>query len=664
MNLRPRTLRWLTLACVLVGGLAAHAAPVVLVADPADAARTSWHQRAMRRAGLDHNSLNPEQLPTSAGADCRLVVIAPQTNELSSAAAAWLATFVARGGRLIVFAPAPSALQHMFGLTGSGGLTSGSENTIGAVRFVPDAEGRWPERWAQHTWQYEIVVARSEERVLGWWQPPRATTGAGAAAPTTYPAVVSAPAGLFIAAAFNGEDRATESHLLLAAATEFFPDLWHQAMPVLLNRAGAVADLPNLEALSNRIAGAGLSLERRAAARRELARAQGLLQAARNGYAEGLVIANLPPPPPTTAAERYIPPARSAWLANEAAEMAYCLSLPSIPGEFSGAWIQNAGGIREWGWPRTLEALAAGGIENVFINVANGGYANYPSKVLPYVTAEGEDPLREAIAECRRLGIRVHAWIMTTFMRPLTPIEWRRQMSSEGRLQGRADGTYGYWLSPVDERNRELMREVCRELAANYDLDGVHLDYVRFGTADLGFGAEEREAFERSILGPVTDWPREVIDRGPTRAQFESWRARNVDRLVQAMSEGAREGRPGIQVSAAVYPIWVDAYHQVGQHPDQWAENGWVDFITPMNYHTNDKSFRDYFGVQQRAAGDRVPLYAGIAAWRMETPAATAYQIQQLRELGARGWALFHLDQYLADQVLPLLRLGITAPAN
>jgi hypothetical protein len=61
------------------------------------------------------------------------------------------------------------------------------------------------------------------------------------------------------------------------------------------------------------------------------------------------------------------------------------------------------------------------------------------------------------------------------------------------------------------------------------------------------------------------------------------------------------------------------------------------------------------------AVNHKIPCYAGIGAYRLSGPEQLARQIQLSRELGADGFVLFQLNEKLALQLLPPLRLGVTA---
>ena len=119
--------------------------------------------------------------------------------------------------------------------------------------------------------------------------------------------------------------------------------------------------------------------------------------------------------------------------------------------------------------------------------------------------------------------------------------------------------------------------------------------------------------------------------------------------------------KPGIKVSAAVFGGWENARRNVGQDAKAWVDAGYLDFVCPMNYESSDETFSRWVREQAAAIQHKVPLYAGIGAYKLSGPEQLARQILLSRELGADGFVLFQLSEKLATQELPPLRLGVTA---
>lgn len=621
--------------------------------------RGGFVRRALSRAGLAYEVVSDKQLAGGRTVDARVIVL-PSNPSLPPAAAEVIYRFCNRGGKLLCFPPLPAGLEPLVGVERVERFTYAAAGAVEHVDLDQVLMPSLPATWRQREWAWQPFEPMPAAQVLATWHAARP-----AGAPRPAGAMVGS--GAFCGATLNGDDRSAEAQLLLALVTHYAPELWHMAAPRILQAVGRVGDCASLSDVKRRVQAAPLSPDRRALAQSALTRATERRDRAEQLYEAGRRVGTTvakpgqPAPPPTSPISRYLPSALLGWEAQQAAEQAYYLAQIPREREFRGVWLQNAGGLRDSDWEQTILALRENNISALFINVLNPGYANYPSAVLPHVTAEGADPLAEAVRWCRELGVECHVWMMVNYLRPLAPPEWFARLEREGRLQHDLSGQTLRWLRPGDARNRELTVRMAAEVARRYDIDGLHLDYIRYSGAETDYSPPEREAFEEFVHDHLVIWPSDTLLGGRWRGEWARWRQNHVSRQVQEIAAAARAARPGIRISAAVYPIFVDASFAVGQDPVTWAHQGWVDFLCPMNYHTNDTTFYRYLTAQQRDVGDRVPLYPGVAAWRHETPADTIAQVSSLRSMNMPGFVLFHLDRRLLGEWLPAMRLGATA---
>jgi uncharacterized lipoprotein YddW (UPF0748 family) len=234
-----------------------------------------------------------------------------------------------------------------------------------------------------------------------------------------------------------------------------------------------------------------------------------------------------------------------------------------------------------------------------------------------------------------------------------------------GWLLANEDGRERPWLDPSSPEVRAYLTDAAGELATRYPVDGVHLDFVRYPDFASSLGGASRQRFERETGRVVATWPAEVRPGGARCAPFMRWRAAQVADFVAAVRLRLRSEAPGKMLTAAVfgkYPSCVDA---VGQDWHAWVEHGWVDYVLPMNYTENNAVFSQWVGEQtaKRAIQRRVLPGIGVTAAESRlAPAQVIDQIQVVRRSGAPGFALFDLDATLEKQILPVLRLGVTAP--
>ena len=126
------------------------------------------------------------------------------------------------------------------------------------------------------------------------------------------------------------------------------------------------------------------------------------------------------------------------------------------------------------------------------------------------------------------------------------------------------------------------------------------------------------------------------------------------------MSREARQIKPRIKISAAVYGHWESCRQSIGQDWKAWVEAGYLDFVCPMDYDGDDGKFAVLVCKQAGWVHHKIPLYPGIGAHKLSGPEQLARQIQLTRDLGADGFVVFNLTEKLATEFLPPLLLKLS----
>ncbi len=340
---------------------------------------------------------------------------------------------------------------------------------------------------------------------------------------------------------------------------------------------------------------------------------------------------------------------------------AFFRAQPSKAGEFRGAWIHSGYGIQGWDWDQTVGALKSNGFNAIFPNLVWAGTAHYPSKLLPVnpKVKEQGDQIAACLAACRKYGIELHVWKVNYYLLH-APREFVAELRAAGRTQMNQKGEDLNWLCPSHPGNLALERDSMLEVARNYDVDGIHFDYIRYPDREACFCAGCRERFEQNADIKIANWPDDVLT-GEHAANFADWRREQITGLVRTVSQEARALKPKLKVSAAVWGGWANARQSIGQDAQAWIDAGYLDFVCPMNYESKDEDFIGWTRKQVDAINRRTPLYIGIGAYKLSGPEQLARQIQLSRELGGDGFVIFQLNEKLATEFLPPLRLGTTA---
>lgn len=345
-------------------------------------------------------------------------------------------------------------------------------------------------------------------------------------------------------------------------------------------------------------------------------------------------------------------------------EKAFCLAQRPAPGEFRAFWCHSAFGLNGVDWDEAIRRLAENGFTAILPNMLWGGVGYYQSKVLPVAAqvAERGDQIRQCVAACRKHGLQVHVWKVNWNLGSAAPRAFVEQMRREGRLQASVDGKEEPWLCPSHPANQQLEIDAMLEVARNYDVDGVHFDYIRYPDSGHCFCAGCKERFERLCGVKLQHWPEDVLADGRLRQQWLDWRRSNITTVVKAVSEQARAVKPKIKISAAVFRYWNSDRDSVGQDWKVWCDKGYLDFVCPMDYTTINSRFENMVSQQVQWAG-RTPCYPGLGVSASSSRFGVDRAIEQInltRQYQTHGFVIFNYGVSESTGLLPMLGMGMT----
>ena len=566
------------------------------------------------------------------------LVVLPHNPSLPDRAADELVKFLNGGGKLLAFYVLPAPLRGAVQLETGPQVKAPYPGYFSSIRCADGALPGAPAITGQRSWN--IATARPlAGRVLAEWLDDHGR-------PTGHAAIVASDNCVLMTHVLLNDDPANKRRLLLAMAGQLAPELWRDALGASLARIGSVGGGRNFEDTAGQIARLNSKNPRVAealdAARRQQSEAAAL--GAKGNFAEAL---------------------DQAALAGRSVQEAFCAAQPSLPGEFRAFWCHNAFGVDGMEWDEAIKRLADNGFTAILPNMLWGGAAFYPSKLLPVVPAVAErgDQIAKCVAACRKYGVQIHVWKVNWNTGRQAPKEFVARMRSEGRLQADARGKEEPWLCPSHPENQKLEIATMVEVARDYDVDGIHFDYIRYPDGDHCFCAGCRGRFAQAVGVEIKNWPQDVLARGPFRAQWLDWRRGNITAVVQAVSAQARALKPKIKISAAVFRNWPADRDGVGQDWKLWCEQGWLDFVCPMDYTQSDRQFENWVALQREWAG-KVPVYPGIGVSSSRSRLGadrTIGQIAITRRQDTKGFVIFNYGVNESRELLPLLGAGITA---
>lgn len=301
------------------------------------------------------------------------------------------------------------------------------------------------------------------------------------------------------------------------------------------------------------------------------------------------------------------------------------LVTPRAPGEPRTAiWVSRWDYRSPGDIEGVMEDAASLGVTDVLWQVRGEFDAYYDSPIEPWgeavsVSASGPgfDPLALAIRAAHDRGLRLHAWVnVFTLWRgyeePIDPRHPLREMpgwavyGSDGKPEPASPGYR--WANPSLDAVQDHVIAVLSDLAGRYDLDGLHLDQLRFRTMEAGgrlypgdTATLQRFARETGVAS---------IERPESRAAYRAWMRDRITRFVQRVNA---EVATDAEISVVALRTPAEARERALQDVAAWLNAGLIDHIYPRLNTPEPGLFRDAVGDWLEAVpADRLTPGAGL----------------------------------------------------
>jgi len=265
-------------------------------------------------------------------------------------------------------------------------------------------------------------------------------------------------------------------------------------------------------------------------------------------------------------------------------------------------------------------------INDLFVQVRGRGDALYKSQMIPrsqLLPSNEFDPLSYLLQNIKGKGIKVHAWVNVYLIwsnrtMPIdkqhiiyknedwvdTTEEWPLNINRQlNRISRNSEGE-GVFLAPNHPEVNNYLVSVFKEIIDNYEIDGLHLDYIRYQDADYGRNPYAIAKFKKDVGRDPNPWFLEM-ERSNVASQrlignLKQWnnsKRSSITNLVKEIKELINDTRPNIILSAAVKPNLYVARERFLQEWDVWLAAGYVDWVVPMNYSPNMSDFSQNISV-------------------------------------------------------------------
>ncbi len=338
--------------------------------------------------------------------------------------------------------------------------------------------------------------------------------------------------------------------------------------------------------------------------------------------------------------------------------------------EIRAIWLDRATIIKagnEAELAKIFDKLARAGINTIFLETINASYPIYPSQVAPQQNPLiGDwDPLESAVKLAHSRGMELHAWVWVfaagnsrhnqiinvnpDYLGPVLAAnpDWANYDNQGNIIPVSQTKPF---LDPANPQVREYLIKLYTEIVTKYQVDGIHLDYIRYPFQDpfvgrtYGYGKAARAKFQQQTgIDPLNISP----SQRNLWQQWTAFRTQQIDSFVAELSQTLRKKRNTLILSVAVFPLpEYERIEKIQQHWEVWARRGDIDLIVPMTYALDTPRFQGLAQpwITSTKLGATL-LVPGIRLLSLPTMGAFD-QLQLLRDLPVNGYALFAAENF------------------
>ena len=325
----------------------------------------------------------------------------------------------------------------------------------------------------------------------------------------------------------------------------------------------------------------------------------------------------------------------------------------------------------------TFQRMAEANFNTVFFQIRGNADAYYKSKYEPWGELltdtlgkdPGWDPLQFALDQADKYGLNLHAWINVfpawrgehkpDSTKPLHPLlkhpEW---LVHDYQGDPMELNSHYVSFSPGNPEFHGYLIKIIRDVVNNYDVDGIHFDYIRYPEGG------------RYSKDPVSLARFQSEKSNPLKLSWEDWQREQVTAFVSKAYNMLTNEAPQVILSAAVigsYRNWKwNGYKRVYQDAKRWLELGKMDMIVPMLYVGRKGDGSGFRSMLQEWITNREiqgKIIAGIGDFKI-TWEEVLKEIDDYRNLGFDGCCFFSASSLTPEDYQSLKNTKFKYPAK
>jgi uncharacterized lipoprotein YddW (UPF0748 family) len=315
-------------------------------------------------------------------------------------------------------------------------------------------------------------------------------------------------------------------------------------------------------------------------------------------------------------------------------------------------WMHPWRGISDDEYKLRFEKIKSAGFDAIIPNVYAGHRTLYKSDHLPV----SDELLEQFLPIAKSCGLEVHAWIWSMICNNGDIIEEHPDWfvvnrNGESAIDHPAYVGYYRFMCPNHPGVREFVAETVSELSEYPELDGIHLDYIRYpdvilpeklqgkydivqdkeyAAYDYCYCSRCRTKFKEKTGIDILDTENPELNSEWRQFRYDSVTSMVNGHLIPPAKKSDKN------VTAAVFPNWSN----VRQEWPKWK----VDAVFPMLYHGYYNEDIEWIKSKimegKQALNPEVKLYSGLFV-DFFTPEELVDALDQSLSAGSDGIALF-----------------------
>jgi uncharacterized lipoprotein YddW (UPF0748 family) len=321
------------------------------------------------------------------------------------------------------------------------------------------------------------------------------------------------------------------------------------------------------------------------------------------------------------------------------------------------------------------------GMNTLIVQVRPFGDALYPSSYFPWShivggtqgVNPGYDPLADMVKSAHQAGLKIQAWVNPLRIQVSnTPSilavnnvyeTWKNDSEKAGWV---VDFENGKYFNPAYDGVRRLVADGVKEIAQNYEVDGIQFDDYFYPTQDASFDENSYQAYSQAAA------------KTGTPMSLEDWRRANISAMVSLAYQEIKSVKPSLPFGIAPQGN-IQNDLAMGADVREWCSvSGYVDYICPQLYVNFENPVLPFDTAakawRQLVTGKEIKLYYGLAVYKAGSDADSgtwkdssgilASQVEYGRKTFCDGFMFYSCDYLDKDQTKREVQNVVEALAN